>query len=118
MKIMSRMLAVIVATLVALLAVANRQTVTVSMDPLPYEITGPLYAILLAAAIIGVSAGGLLGWTSSLKWRRTVRRQTRELATMAKRLKKTGTNGAAAPESRQSPEDRVPAPVAVLSPPG
>ncbi len=87
MKFVSRLFIAVVAALTVLLAIANRGRIVVSLDPLPFEIEGPLYAILLIAAIMGVIAGGTAGWAASLKWRRISRRQSREIASLEQRLK-------------------------------
>lgn len=87
MKFISRLFIAIVAALTILLAIANRGRIVVSLDPLPFEIEGPLYAILLFTAFMGVIAGGAAGWTASLKWRRISRRQRREIASLERQIK-------------------------------
>ena len=87
MQIVSRLLIAVAALAAVLLAVANRKWVTVSLDPLPFQVDSPLYAVLMAAGFVGVMAGGVAGWTASLKWRRIARRQRRELAALETRLK-------------------------------
>jgi uncharacterized integral membrane protein len=96
-KIVSRILILTVAALVVVLAVANRQPTTLSLDPLPFEVTGPLYALLVAAAFLGIAVGAVTGWASVLKWRQTARRQRREIAALEQRLKSARTDQPGAP---------------------
>jgi uncharacterized integral membrane protein len=63
---------------IVLLALANRQAVTLSLDPLLSEksslaVTQPLFVLLLAALLTGVIAGGIAAWLRQGKWRRTAR---------------------------------------------
>ena len=64
-------------------AVANRQSVTVSLDPFNAErpagsITLPLFALIIGLLVIGVLIGGLASWLRHGKWRRLARRSERE----------------------------------------
>ncbi len=94
-------MAIIIVPLVAVIvafAVANRQTVTVSLDPFSsvnpaYAVTLPLFILLFAVLILGVLIGGVAAWLRQSKWRRTARRldaQVRalhdELATIRRRF--------------------------------
>lgn len=67
------------ALVIAALAVANRDAVTVSFDPFStsnpaYAVTAPLYALGLLLLIAGVLIGGIAAWLKQRKWRRAVRR--------------------------------------------
>lgn len=70
--------------LIVLFAVANRQIVTVHLDPLetgllPFPtVTLPLYLVLFAAGLIGVIAGGSATWLAQGKHRRAARSHARE----------------------------------------
>jgi uncharacterized integral membrane protein len=60
-------------------AVANRHFVTVSFDPFnstdpSLAISLPLFALIIAVAIVGVLAGGLATWFGQRHWRRAARR--------------------------------------------
>lgn len=61
------------------LAVANRERVTVSFDPLPLEFALPLYAVALGSLAIGIVLGGLGAWWAGRGGRRQARRDRREL---------------------------------------
>jgi uncharacterized integral membrane protein len=59
-------------------AVANRQLVTVSFDPLNstdpgLAVTLPLFILIIAVAILGVVAGGSATWLRQRRWRRVAR---------------------------------------------
>jgi uncharacterized integral membrane protein len=60
-------------------AVANRHLVTVSFDPFGAGDTAfdlppaPLFAIIIAAMIVGVVAGGSATWFRQRRWRRAAR---------------------------------------------
>ncbi len=60
-------------------AVANRHQVTVSLDPFnssdpSLSVSLPLFVIIIAAAILGVLAGGSATWFGQRRWRRAARR--------------------------------------------
>jgi uncharacterized integral membrane protein len=59
-------------------AVANRHMVTVSLDPLSSRDPAlsfdlPLFVVIVAAAILGVVAGGSATWFGQRRWRRAAR---------------------------------------------
>jgi uncharacterized integral membrane protein len=59
-------------------AVANRHLVTVSFDPFNASdpsvgFTLPLFAVIIAVAILGVAAGGAATWFRQRHWRRAAR---------------------------------------------
>ncbi|WP_257167511.1 lipopolysaccharide assembly protein LapA domain-containing protein [Bradyrhizobium sp. SRS-191] len=60
-------------------AVANRHFVTVSFDPFnatdpALSAAVPLFALIIAVAILGVIAGGCATWIGQRRWRRAARR--------------------------------------------
>ncbi len=70
------------------LAVANREPVRVSADPLPVEFEAPLYAVALAAILLGLVIGGVSTWMSGRKWRRIAREKRREAAMLENELRR------------------------------
>lgn len=50
-------------------AVANRHSVTLSLDPAPIEFEAPLYSIVLASAFIGIIVGGFISWLRGILYR-------------------------------------------------
>jgi uncharacterized integral membrane protein len=69
---------VLVAVLLILLAVSNRMTVPLRIEPLPFLIEPPLYAALLGSLVVGFVVGGIAAWLSGRKWRRRARAAERE----------------------------------------
>ena len=77
-------------------AVANRQTVMVSLDPFDraepaLSVALPLYVLILALIMVGVIVGGVAAWLRQHKWRSRARRaelQARELKAENDRLKR------------------------------
>ncbi len=78
-KIVTAVIVVPLAVIIIAFAVANRQTVTVSFDPLSsatpaYSATMPLFVLIFALVILGVIVGGVAAWFRQGKWRRLARR--------------------------------------------
>ena len=74
-------------------AVANRHFVTVSFDPFnstdpAIAVSMPLFAVIIAVAILGVAAGGMATWFRQRHWRRAARQRVRMArnGTMAARM--------------------------------
>jgi uncharacterized integral membrane protein len=119
-KIVSAVIIIPLVIVLVAFAVANRQAVTISFDPLSaahpaYSITWPLFLVVFAVLILGVVIGGFAAWLGQGAWRRTARRLDadvralhEELATIRRRF------GTDAPP--QAPAD--PAPKLVIPPPG
>jgi uncharacterized integral membrane protein len=74
----------VVAIVLLLFAFANRQAVTVSFDPFSsadnaaYAMTAPLFAVVIASAMLGVIAGAAATWMSQGRHRRAARRRRAE----------------------------------------
>jgi uncharacterized integral membrane protein len=86
-KIVAAVILVPLAVVIIAFAVANRQGVTVSLDPFNPDVpaasvTKPLFVVILAVLILGVIIGGIAAWLRQTKWRRTARRLEREVATL------------------------------------
>lgn len=64
-------LALAAVTLAVLVAVANRGDVIFRLDPLPLEITLPLYALIFICVTLGILLGwGMSAWSAFRKRRR------------------------------------------------
>jgi uncharacterized integral membrane protein len=84
-KIVAAVILVPLAVIIIAFAVANRQIVTVSLDPFGAEhpaasLTLPLFALVIVLLVLGVLMGGIAAWLRQSKWRRTARRLEREMA--------------------------------------
>jgi len=78
-RIVSTLIIFPLAVIVIAFAVANRQSVTLSFDPLSstspaYAATLPLFVVIFMMLIIGVLIGGIAAWIGQTKWRRTARK--------------------------------------------
>jgi uncharacterized integral membrane protein len=97
-KVVAAIILVPLAIVIMAFAVANRQNVTVSLDPFNPDVpaaslTRPLFVVILAVLIFGVIIGGIAAWLRQSKWRRTARRLEREVANLRAEndaLKRTG----------------------------
>jgi uncharacterized integral membrane protein len=95
-KIVTALILVPLAIIVVALAVANRQSVTVSFDPFDqahpaFARSLPLFALILLLVIGGVVVGGVAAWLRQSKWRRAARQaqaQARELRAEVDQLKR------------------------------
>ena len=71
-----------VAIVVVLLAVANREFVTLSFDPFSpepvFSLSVPLYALVFAAVALGILVGGVGSWLGQGRTRRRARDHRRE----------------------------------------
>ena len=71
-----------IAIVVVLLAVANREFVTLSFDPFSpepvFSLSVPLYALVFAAVALGIVVGGIGSWLGQGKNRRRARHNRRE----------------------------------------
>src|SRR6266540_4930918 len=91
-------------------AVANRHFVTVSFDPFnstdpAIAVSMPLFAVIIAVAILWVVAGGMATWFRQRHWRRAARRHEAD----ARRARAETADLRAAAVSRVD-QQRLPAP--------
>lgn len=82
-KIIAAVVLVPLAVVLTAFSVANRQPVTVALDPFnasapAASLTVPLFALLIGALTAGVIAGGIAAWLGQGKWRRRARAGARE----------------------------------------
>jgi|SRR6185312_2454070 len=77
-KFFSTLFAILLGLIFVTFAVANRHFVTVSFDPFnsahpSVAVSMPLFALIIAVAILGVVAGGCVTWFGQRRWRRAAR---------------------------------------------
>lgn len=62
MRFIRVVIGAILLLLLVVFAIANRQGITVSLDPLPFAITLPLYLLVFIVFLAGLCLGALLQW--------------------------------------------------------
>jgi uncharacterized integral membrane protein len=100
-KIVAALILVPLAVIIIAFAVANRQTVTVSLDPFSgaepaASVTLPLFALILLLLIVGVVIGGAASWLRQGRWRGAARRLERDLRELRQKFEAHGASGDAA----------------------
>ena len=90
-KFVAAIILVPLAIVIIAFAVANRQAVTVSLDPFSASapaavLSLPLFALINVTLIVGVINGGVAAWLGQGKWRRAMRRFERDVREMRARL--------------------------------
>ncbi len=73
-------------------AVANRQTVLLSLDPAPMTIEAPLYSVVFTCIFVGLIGGGFIAWLKGFRWRNQLRSEqkaVRRLETELRLARKT-----------------------------
>jgi lysylphosphatidylglycerol synthetase-like protein (DUF2156 family) len=111
-KLLRTFLALIGGVLIVTFAVANRGAVEVSVWPLPFTNSVPLYAILLLGVAIGVGLGGIAAWLSGHSRRvayRDVRRRVTGLE-YREQLRRAAEDEAAAERVRERGAVAIPSP--------
>ena len=92
MRLINSIIGALVALLVILFAVSNRELVMVELWPLPYQMSLGLYALILLTLLVGFMAGAVAMWLVGHKKRRELRRlrrQARDLEESLARLQMT-----------------------------
>jgi hypothetical protein len=83
-RIVSWLILLLIAAVVVSFAVANRNNVTVNLDPLgitnpPLTASFKLWFLALGMVMLGVIIGGLAVWLRQGRWRRSARTLDREV---------------------------------------
>jgi len=117
-NIVAALILVPLAIVIAAFAVANRQSVTVSLDPLggnppAASVTWPLFALVIVLLVVGVLIGGMTTWLGQGKWRRRARRLQRELSGLHRDVasRPSASPTGVTPASEPPPRLRLKAPV-------
>jgi uncharacterized integral membrane protein len=111
-KIVTAIIVVPLVVIIVAFAVANRQAVTVSFDPLSstspaYVVTLPLFAVIFVVLILGVLIGGFAAWLRQGKWRRMARKLDAEFHTLHDEVTMLRHRGDASPPSPAEPKPPV-----------
>lgn len=108
-KILTAIVLIPLALVMIALAVANRHSVTVSLDPFAgsepaVSVTLPLFALIFILLIVGVFIGGAATWLRHGRWRWMARRLEGELRSVRGKIAAMeGREGASASGFRQPP---------------
>jgi putative membrane protein len=86
MKLLYWIVVALVATVLALFAASNRESVTLGLWPLPFVVELPLYLATLAGLLIGFIAGAVATWIAGRQRRREARRHGRRIAALEREL--------------------------------
>lgn len=89
-----------VALVVVLFAVSNRESVTVTVWPLPVRLEAPLYLVVLLALLAGFLVGELVAWINGARARRLARERARRIEALERELAATQARLSAAPPAR------------------
>lgn len=76
----------LVALALVIFAVDNRQTVTVSLWPLPIEISMGLYLVVLLTLLAGFFLGELVAWMNGHRWRREARLKAKRIEELEREI--------------------------------
>ena len=86
-RVVAAVILIPLAVIIIAFLVANRQDVTISLDPFGSSApaawqTQRLFVVIIAVLILGVIVGGIAVWLRQTRWRRTARRLEREVANL------------------------------------
>jgi putative membrane protein len=77
----------LVAVILILFAISNRETVSLSLWLLPgAALELPLYLLVLGTLVVGFLIGQLAGWIGGWRWRREARRSRDRIAMLEREL--------------------------------
>ncbi|HML11266.1 MAG TPA: LapA family protein [Stellaceae bacterium] len=86
MKFFWWLILALVALILILFAVSNREAVSVELWPLPWALDWPLYVVVLGTLVIGFFAGQFVTWVGGWRWRREARRSRERIARLEREL--------------------------------
>lgn len=120
MKLIYWLIAGPLTALAVLFALSNRETVELSIWPLPFTLPAPVYLVALGGLAVGFFAGGIVAWFGAGRIRgrarsaeRTVRARDVELEDLRRKVKEAEIAQArqsAGPSNPSRPESKLPAP--------
>src|SRR3954454_4519676 len=122
-KLVSALVLVPLAIVLIAFAVANRESIIVSLDPFDQtnpalSIRLPLFVLILIVVIAAVILGGIAAWLRQSKWRRAARKaqaQVREWRAQLDVLERQNATAEPPPPAlrvRQTPRLQIPPPAA------
>jgi uncharacterized integral membrane protein len=102
-KVLSWLVGIPIALLAVLFAVSNRQAVVIDPWPLPWEVTIPLYLLVLGALAVGLVIGAVIAWLSAAGTRGRARRDHRRANRLEGELEQRRLKEGESPKALPSP---------------
>ena len=96
MKIFRWLITALIALVLIVFAVSNRESVAISYWPLSFMVEAPLYLVVLLALLVGFLFGELVAWMNGRRWRREARLRGRRLEVLERELATTQSQLASA----------------------
>lgn len=107
LRLLQWVIFLLVAFVVVLFVVQNRQEVEIGLWPLPYTKPAPLFAVIVACVMVGFLLGALSAWLSGGGARRRARELARLNAEKAQQISQLQREVAA--QKQAVPQPRPPA---------
>ena len=82
MRILGWVIGIVIAIVAIVFAIHNHQILTLDLWPVPFVLTAPLFALVLASALVGLLLGWLFAWIGAGRWRRLARQRGRDIASL------------------------------------
>jgi uncharacterized integral membrane protein len=76
----------LIALILIVFAVANRDTITLTLWPLPIALDAPIYLVVLLTLLVGFLVGELAAWMNGARWRREARRRAKRIEELEREL--------------------------------
>jgi uncharacterized integral membrane protein len=116
-KLVTALVLILLALVLISFAVANRQIVTVSLDPFDQGnpalvFSQPMYLLVFVVLICGVVLGGCAAWLRQAKWRARARRAEAQLNALRAQLSEQSGAAPTAPPGEERVRLIVPPPAA------
>jgi uncharacterized integral membrane protein len=112
-KIVIAVVLVPLAIVMVMFAVANRATVTISLDPFDvaqpaYALTMPLFLLVFLLIVLGVLIGGVATWLKQHRWRVRARRAEADARDLRAQLYAANLPRTGKPAPREAPPLAIP----------
>ncbi len=90
MRIFTLAAFIIFTALCIIVAVSNRNIISFSLHPLPFQWDMPVYLLLFAGIFIGLGAGAMVMMAKSIKQSHHNRQQTKKIQTLENKISDLG----------------------------
>ena len=89
MKVFRWVIAALVAALLVIFAISNRQSVEVTFWPFPVVIESALSLVVLGAIVLAFLVGQFVAWLGAQRWRHEARAKQRRIEALERELAAT-----------------------------